>query len=253
MPNPNSIFVSYRRIDSNDVTGRIYDFLAAHFGGDVVFKDVDSIPLGVDFRTYLNDTVGNCQVLVAVIGPNWLEALKERLGQPAIDWVRAEIETALGRGIPVIPLLVGGAGLPVAADLPEGLQDLAYRNAAQARPDPDFKSDMHRLIQGLESIVGASSIASSAKIPVTLTPQQMQGLQNALLSAFQDEDEFAMMVQFYLQRPLNRISRARTYDKVVFDVIQWVNGRNKVADFVNGARETNPDNSELLQFIQSLS
>ena len=120
MPNPNSIFVSYRRMDSNDVTGRIYDFLADHFGREVVFKDVDSIPLGVDFRTYLNDTVGSCQVLVAVIGPKWLEVLQERLDQPAVDWVRAEIETALGRAIPVIPLLVGGARLPGAADLPAG-------------------------------------------------------------------------------------------------------------------------------------
>lgn len=253
MPKANSVFISYRRSDSNDVTGRIYDFLTDHFGREVVFKDVDSIPLGIDFRTYLNETVGQCQVLIAVIGPTWLTVLQERLSKPTMDWVRAEIEMVLKRGIPVVPLLVGGARLPSAADLPEGLEDLAHRNAAQARTDPDFKHDMYRLIQGLESIVGASSVASSAKIPVTLTPQQMQGLQNALLSAFQDEDEFAMTVQFYLQRPLNRISRARTYDKVIFDVIQWVNTRNKVAELVNGALETNPDNSELLQFIQSLS
>lgn len=153
----NAVFISYRRSDSNDVTGRIYDFLSQHFGPDVVFKDVDSIPLGVDFRTHLNQTVGCCQALVAVIGPTWSNVLQKRLGQASVDWVRAEIETALGRGIPVIPLLVGGADLPSADVLPEGLQDLAYCNAALARPDPDFKPDMKRLIQGLDTLLGVST------------------------------------------------------------------------------------------------
>ena len=103
MTDSNAIFISYRRSDSNDVVGRIYDFLSQHFGPDVVFKDVDSIPLGVDFREHLNQTVGRCQVLVAVIGPTWVEVLQDRLDQPAVDWVRAEIETALERKIPVIP------------------------------------------------------------------------------------------------------------------------------------------------------
>lgn len=154
---PNSIFISYRRSDSNDVVGRIYDRLAQHFGRSVVFKDVDSIPLGVDFRTHLNQGVGNCRVLIAVIGSTWLtvqDAAGRRLDNPN-DWVRAEIETALGRNIPVIPLLIGGARMPGAEELPESLQGLAYRNAAQARPDPDFHHDLDRLIRNLEAVVGS--------------------------------------------------------------------------------------------------
>ena len=176
MPSSNSIFISYRRSDSNDVTGRIYDRLQQHFGPDVVFKDVQSIPYGDDFRTHLVQTVSQCRVVVAVLGPTWITTLQERLArEDQQDWVRAEIETALNReiGIPVIPLLVGGAGMPSREDLPEGLQSLVDRNAAQARPDPDFHVDLDRLIKRLEEIVGTPEPgtqthgASDLSAPVT--------------------------------------------------------------------------------------
>lgn len=189
MVDSNAIFISYRRSDSNDVTGRIYDFLSQHFGPDVVFKDVDSIPLGVDFRTHLNQTVGRCQALVAVMGPTWLGVLQERLNQSAVDWVRAEIETALQRGIPVIPLLVGRADMPGADVLPEGLKDLAYRNATLARPDPDFKPDMERLIQGLEAIVGvpigSESVGSPESSAAPSPPSQSFTISGGQLSNVQ--------------------------------------------------------------------
>jgi len=174
----NSIFISYRRSDSNDVTGRIYDRLSQHFGRDVVFKDVDSIPFGVDFRTHLNQGVGNCLVLVAVIGSTWLNVAgtdgKRRLDNPD-DWVRAEIETALGREIPVIPLLVAGASLPREAELPEPLKPLAYRNAAQARPDPDFDHDLKRLIRRLEEVVGSPELSVNLEQVVDIQQPETKG------------------------------------------------------------------------------
>jgi hypothetical protein len=160
MPDENSIFVSYRRSDSNDITGRIYDRLADYFGSKVVFRDVHSIPLGVDFRSHLQQQVGNCKVLVAVIGPTWLTVADQsgnrRLDVPN-DWVKAEIETAINRDIPVIPVLVGGATMPKAEGLPGDLKPLAYRNGIPARPDPDFHQDMNRLIRRLDEIVGTAN------------------------------------------------------------------------------------------------
>lgn len=170
MPLSNAIFISYRRSDSSDATGRISDRLLAHFGREVVFKDVHSIPYGVDFRIHIRQAVAQCQVLIAVIGPTWLTVTDaqgdRRLDHPD-DWVRLEVETALARNIPVIPLLVGNAKLPRAADLPEGLQDLAHKNAAQARPDPDFDVDLSRLIRRLEDIVGVpgASVGRSTPAP----------------------------------------------------------------------------------------
>jgi hypothetical protein len=64
------IFISYRREDSADVTGRIYDRLVGVFGREAIFKDVDSIPLGVDFRKHLDKEVSRCQVLLAVATHN---------------------------------------------------------------------------------------------------------------------------------------------------------------------------------------
>jgi hypothetical protein len=151
------LFLSYRRSDSAAETGRIYDRLVGHFGREAIFKDVDSIPYGVDFRTYLYDMVGRCGALIAVIGPEWLNALNEsgfrRIDDPS-DFVRIEITAALGRKMPVVPLLVRGAELPRETDLPIDLKPLVYQNAAQARNDPDFHTDMDRLINSLERTFG---------------------------------------------------------------------------------------------------
>lgn len=151
------IFLSYRRDDSADVTGRIYDRLVATFGHECVLKDVDSIPLGVDFRTHLNDMVAGCDLLVAIVGDRWLTSTgadgRRRLDDPK-DFVRIEIEAALGRNVPVIPVLVRGAPVPTESELPAPLVPFAYRNGLPIRADPDFHRDMDRLIEGLRRHLG---------------------------------------------------------------------------------------------------
>ena len=149
-----SIFISYRREDAADVAGRIYDRLVQHFGSTSVFKDVDSIPFGVDFRRHLSDTVGRCSIFLTVIGRQWPtitdETGRRRLDDPR-DFVRIEVEAALQRDIPVIPLLVQGAVMPSAEKLPTSLQSLTYRNGIPIRADPDFHRDVDRLIQALDA------------------------------------------------------------------------------------------------------
>jgi len=149
------ILISYRREDSADVTGRIYDRLIQVFPQSV-FRDVDSIPPGVDFRRYLDEQVAKCDVFLAVIGRNWMKA-KGRKGTPRLedpgDFVRIEIESALKREIPVIPVLVQGVKMPEAERLPASMQDLSYRHSVVIRPDPDFHKDMDRLIAHLKQPV----------------------------------------------------------------------------------------------------
>ncbi|MCI0610440.1 MAG: toll/interleukin-1 receptor domain-containing protein [Anaerolineae bacterium] len=148
------IFISYRRADSADITGRIYDRLIGHFGESAIFKDVDSIPAGIDFKKYLDKAVSRCQVFLVVIGNQWLEITdsrgRKRLQDPS-DFVRIEVESALERNIPVIPLLVGGASMPSERKLPPSLQKLVYRNGIPIRSDPDFHRDMDRLIEAISS------------------------------------------------------------------------------------------------------
>jgi|KBSSwiStaDraftv2_1062776.scaffolds.fasta_scaffold279391_1 hypothetical protein len=144
------VFVSYRRADSPQAVGRIYDKLVACYGADSVFKDVDSIPAGSDFRHVLEDSLATCDVLVAIIGGRWLTTAEgeSRLNEPS-DLVRLELETAIARGIRIIPLLVDGATIPDAYRLPGPLQGLASRNAIEIRPDPDFHRDISRLISAI--------------------------------------------------------------------------------------------------------
>ncbi|MFO0798111.1 MAG: toll/interleukin-1 receptor domain-containing protein [Gemmataceae bacterium] len=151
------VFLSYRRSDSSDVVGRIFDHLKTRFGAGVVFKDVESIPLGDDFRTVIADAVGRCKVLLVVIGDGWLAARdgggNRRLDDPA-DFVHLEVATALARGIPVIPVLVEHTTMPGEADLPPALKPLAHRNATPVRPDPDFHPDIDRLSSRIATFTG---------------------------------------------------------------------------------------------------
>lgn len=154
------ILISYRREDSEDVTGRIYDRLIREFDRASVFLDVDSIPLGVDFRTYLDAQVAKCHVFLAVIGRDWLKTTKGSKGKSRLDdpkdFVRIEIESALKRGIPVIPVLVRGASIPAAEWLPASIQDLSFRNGIAIRAGQDFHRDMDKLIEYLKGQIQIS-------------------------------------------------------------------------------------------------
>ncbi len=178
------IFISYRRSDSPDATGRIYDRLVAEFGKAQVFKDVDSIPLGRDFRGHLNDIVGHCGVMLAIVGPRWTEARTpagQRRLEDAEDFVRIELETALARDIPVVPVLVGHAQLPVASELPGSLASLVFRQSIEVRPDPDFHNDATRLVTALRAILdpAAAAVAAEQAATAIARPAAATGVQSS--------------------------------------------------------------------------
>jgi hypothetical protein len=151
------IFISYRRNDSAYIAAVLNDKLQQRFGSDSVFFDIDNIPLGVDFRKYIGHAVGQCDVLLVIIGDHWLGQVDarghRRLDDP-LDYVRIEIESALQRDIPVIPVLVGEAAMPSANDIPSSLRDLVFRNAAEIRAGRDLHQHIDRLIRSLETICG---------------------------------------------------------------------------------------------------
>jgi hypothetical protein len=150
-PMPHRFFISYRRDDSAGHAGRISDQLGREFGLDALFMDVDAIPLGVNFIEVLREEVARCDVLLALIGPNWLNIHDQegnrRLDNPS-DLVRIEIATALRRNIPVIPVLLDGARMPKADQLPKDLEELAVRNGLDVR-HTSFRTDVDKLIRAL--------------------------------------------------------------------------------------------------------
>jgi hypothetical protein len=156
------IFISYRRADSAGITVAIYRELVRAFGEENVFKDVESIQGGQDFGLVLRQQVNSCEVLLVVIGAEWLtitdkESGQRRLDDPA-DWVRIEVETGLRRGddMLVIPVLVDDARMPRRDSLPASLHELCNRNSMPVRHDPDFEWDMSRLNQTIKRHIGTS-------------------------------------------------------------------------------------------------
>ena len=139
----NHIFISYRRDDAGYATGSINARLRKNYGDDAVFIDVDNIPVGVDFRNHLDEQVGRCNVLFAVIGKKWLSARnKRRLGDSA-DFLRIEIESALKRNIRVVPLLVQGTKMPSPEDLPDSIREFAFRQGIDIRGVNRYQSSRH--------------------------------------------------------------------------------------------------------------
>ncbi|MFI5044500.1 MAG: TIR domain-containing protein, partial [Acidimicrobiales bacterium] len=178
------IFISYRREETGYAAGWLYDRLAARFGGGQVFKDVDSIQLGDDFVDVITSAVGSCDVLLALIGDRWStvtdEDGKHRLDDPD-DFVRLEIEAALTRDVRVIPILVDGARMPAATELPASLGTLVRRQSLDLDPT-SFEFDTNRLLKVLDSTLAEVQTARRTTVadvepapgttPMTTTPAE---------------------------------------------------------------------------------
>ena len=163
------IFISYRREDSAGHAGRLFDRLRERFGRDHVFLDVVGIDAGVDFVDTLDKAVGSCDVLLAVIGREWLTCCDKqggrRLDDPN-DFIRAEISAALKRDVRVVPVLVQGAEMPPTDMLPEDLKRLTRRQAVELR-DSRWDADVEALIAALER---ESARAGTVQPPAAAPP-----------------------------------------------------------------------------------
>ena len=152
--NRRNVFLSYRREDTSGYAGRLYDSLVDRFGKRGVFMDIDTIPPGEDFRKAIEDAVGACDALVALIGRRWSAASADgsaRRLDDLDDWVRLELEYALEHGIAVIPALVDGARPPAADELPDSLRPLAGRQAIELS-NQRWSTDFERLAAAVASI-----------------------------------------------------------------------------------------------------
>jgi hypothetical protein len=154
------IFINYRRDDTQGVAGRLFDYLAARYSRDELFMDVDAMQPGLDFAKQLDTQVSQCHVLLAVIGPHWVEA-HDQTGHRRLDnerdSVRVELSSALKRDIAVIPVLVDGAVMPSEESLPDNLKALSRRHALELR-HTRFVADADAIVHALEKVVPRSRI-----------------------------------------------------------------------------------------------
>jgi hypothetical protein len=170
-----TIAISYRRADSEAVTGRIFDRLSSYYGKEAIFRDIDSIPPGIDFRVHINETLRKTNILIAIVGPEWLGTSSgglERIHQES-DAVRIEVETALRRRLPLIPVLIGNTRMPSPDQLPPSLKDFSFRNALKVDTGQDFDYHMDRLIRSMDAILSQSPKSppsGETKIPIGPKP-----------------------------------------------------------------------------------
>ena len=149
------LFICYRRDDTQDAAGRLYDRLVDSFGADRVFMDIDSVPLGIDFVEHLTEQIGRCSAVIVMIGKQW-HTIKDKKRRRRLDneddLVRAEIRAALQQQIPVIPVTVQNAIMPQAEDLPDDIRLLARRNGIQLDA-ARWRTDVERLLKELDRVM----------------------------------------------------------------------------------------------------
>jgi hypothetical protein len=196
------VFISYRRSDSRWAAGRLYDRLSEALGRENVFFDVSSIEPGEDFVDRIEQMVGECDVLLAIIGPQWL-SVQDKSGKRRLDnvndLIRVEIGAALKRKIRVVPLLVDDAEMPDPQHLPDELATLARRNAHElsfGRFHEDLESFVHvleRILAGPAAQAGTEKRTASppgakeaqaplaTELPFTIALETLGGVASPLL------------------------------------------------------------------------
>ena len=151
------IFISYRRDESRHAAGRLAEDLSQTFGTEHIFRDIEGIELGVEFAKSLEKALAACSVMLVLIGPQWLDMPDRKRGgrrlDQADDWIRQEIATALKRDVRVVPVLLEGALLPDAAELPADIRSLVGRQAMELS-DVRWRGDLQRLIDALSKLPG---------------------------------------------------------------------------------------------------
>jgi hypothetical protein len=218
------VFISYRREETAYAAGWLHHLLADRFGREQIFADVDSIALGDNFVEVIRSAVGSSDVLLALIGAQWLTMTDEhgrrRLDNPD-DFVRLEIEAALARNVRVIPILVSGARMPRGDELPPSLAELVHRQALElshSRFDTDTSRLLNVLDTTLADIHGQSvEPQTSIRLPPASKPSP-----TSPGAASPDEPEVRARdgvldedVQFSVYRP-RRLAAERWADLLVF-------------------------------------
>ena len=247
------IFISYRRDDSAGEAGRLYDALSARFGSESVFLDVDAIPPGEDFIDLLERTVASATVMLVVIGPTWLGSIsgdgRPRLDNPD-DFVRAEIEAALKNRLRIVPVLVGGAPIPLPSTLPQSLAPLVRFNAVELRHST-FRADVSHLVSALERLSGSDAFTeweqeiSEDSIPREDRSAHQSRPKISLLSKIRSRAQQAFADWMDLRRASAEAARIPTSPDIVVS--------EQLRDLVRDARKSNVRLSKIVACIEETS
>lgn len=141
-----AVFISYHRDDSSYASANIHKELVRYYGADYIYLDIVDIAPGKDFKKEFSKAIKNCNVLLFIIGREWAK----RVNSPD-DYVRIELELALKKKIPLVPIFVDNMKMPNQSILPAPLKQLSNLNGLPVRPEPDFHNDIETLVSRLET------------------------------------------------------------------------------------------------------
>jgi F-box protein 11 len=243
-PRGGGIFISYRREETAGQAGRLYDRLSGRFGADRVFMDVDSVAFGMDFVQAVTEAVAGCDVLLALIGRQWTDVAdgqgRRRIDDPD-DFVRVEIEAALARDIRVVPVLVEGAVLPDAGDLPPELRPLVRRQAL-VLTHAGFGAEVSRLIAAIDQVLGTGPSPDAGPVAGPGQAAAASGPPTHVVDGFPGRGDLTTVsAAIKKARPGDRIVvRPGLYEEaLVVDKPVEIVGDGPVADIEIRARDTN--------------
>ena len=148
-----AIFISYRRSDTAYVVDRLSHTLAGQFGRESVFRDVESIAPGEDLVRLIEEAIAEADVVLAVIGKEWLREPRNAAEEKRVDWVVRELTEAIEGRKPLIPVLVQPVKLPDESELPPQIRSLCHINGVELHPDPYYASDLNRLVSEIRRIL----------------------------------------------------------------------------------------------------
>jgi hypothetical protein len=157
------IFINYRRGDTSQNASRLYEWLSERYGEEQVFMDIDAIEPGLDWAEAIDKAVASSDLILAVIGDDWLAELKRRIDDEN-DFVRHELAAALARDVRIIPVLVEGAKMPSPAELPPSLVSLTRRQAFEVR-DERFRFDKQELLKRVDRALGIDEAPAATPTP----------------------------------------------------------------------------------------
>ncbi len=175
------IFISYRRQDNPEFVERIRDWFIRPYGRDNVFMDFDTIPPMVKFADFIRKEIEACDVMLVIIGPRWIELLREKAANFEEDFVRIEVGLALQLGKPIMPICIMDAQLPKPTELPADLSSLLAYNTASLHPGRDFLDNIERILEAINNafpkprrganVLKTLSLAIKIGAPIVLVSQ----------------------------------------------------------------------------------
>lgn len=194
------IFISYRRDDTGARAQHLYSDLSNRFGSRHVFMDIHGIRAGSEWKQRLEEELGGCEVLLALIGRKWLTCTRDdkRRLDFADDWVRNEIRSCLDRGAPVLPVLLDRADPPAEHDLPEDLRPMLARQCGDV--------DGRHWSDGIDALVAAILEVSGLR--------ELKPVADDLASARESLDKLRELVQRNVPVVVDAVGRSKEVVRV---------------------------------------